>query len=107
VQIFGSVLHGDDTDDSGMDFLADPTPRARLVNIAKIRLKVPVCPMPQSMHWQPELYPTSYVNTPSREALAVWAKQIFFCWLCGWLPLFIVDIPSKQAITISNLIFFN
>ncbi len=40
VRVFGSVLHGDDTDDSDLDLLVDPTNETTLMDIAKIQLEV-------------------------------------------------------------------
>jgi predicted nucleotidyltransferase len=40
VRVFGSVLHGDDTDDSDLDLLVDPTPETTLMDIAKIQVEV-------------------------------------------------------------------
>jgi predicted nucleotidyltransferase len=40
VRVFGSVLHGNDTDDSDLDLLVDPTPETTLMDIAKIQVKV-------------------------------------------------------------------
>jgi hypothetical protein len=37
VRVFGSVLHGDDTDGSDLDLLVDPTPDTSLLDIAKIQ----------------------------------------------------------------------
>ena len=36
-RVFGSALHGDDTDDSDLDLLVDPTPETSLLDIAKIQ----------------------------------------------------------------------
>lgn len=36
-RVFGSVIHGDDTDDSDLDLLVDPTPDTSLLDIAKIQ----------------------------------------------------------------------
>lgn len=36
-RIFGSVLHGNDTDDSDLDLLVDPTLETTLMDIAKIQ----------------------------------------------------------------------
>ena len=33
VRVFGSVLHGDDTDASDLDLLVDPTPETTLMDI--------------------------------------------------------------------------
>ncbi|MFI3158124.1 MAG: nucleotidyltransferase family protein [Methylococcaceae bacterium] len=40
VRVFGSVLHGDDTEDSDLDLLVDPTPETTLMDIAKIQVEV-------------------------------------------------------------------
>lgn len=36
-RIFGSVVHGDDTEDSDLDLLIDPTPETTLFDIGAIR----------------------------------------------------------------------
>jgi predicted nucleotidyltransferase len=36
VRVFGSVLHGDDTDESDLDLLVDPTPETTLFDIGAI-----------------------------------------------------------------------
>ncbi len=36
-RVFGSVVHGDDTDDSDLDILVDPTPDTTLFDIGAIR----------------------------------------------------------------------
>jgi predicted nucleotidyltransferase len=37
VRVFGSVVHGDDTEDSDLDLLVDPTQEATMMDIAKIQ----------------------------------------------------------------------
>lgn len=40
-RVFGSVLHGDDTDNSDLDLLVDPIPgRTTLVGLASIQLEI-------------------------------------------------------------------
>ena len=39
-RVFGSVLHGRDTDDSDLDLLIDPTPDTTLFDIGAIRHKL-------------------------------------------------------------------
>jgi predicted nucleotidyltransferase len=39
-RIFGSVLHGDDTEDSDLDLLVDTTPETSLLDIAKIQNRI-------------------------------------------------------------------
>lgn len=36
-RVFGSVVHGDDTEDSDLDLLIDPTPETTLIDIGAIR----------------------------------------------------------------------
>ena len=36
-RVFGSALHGDDTDNSDLDLLVDPTPATTLLDIARIQ----------------------------------------------------------------------
>ena len=37
VRVFGSVLHGEDTEESDLDLLVDPTPETTLMDIARIQ----------------------------------------------------------------------
>ncbi len=40
VRVFGSVLHGKDTEDSDLDLLVEPTSATTLMDIAKIQLEL-------------------------------------------------------------------
>ncbi|MDP3877236.1 MAG: nucleotidyltransferase family protein [Methylobacter sp.] len=40
VRVFGSVIRGDDTEDSDLDLLVDPTSETTLMDIAKIQVEV-------------------------------------------------------------------
>lgn len=40
VRVFGSVLHGTDTEMSDLDLLVDPAPGASLMDIARIELEL-------------------------------------------------------------------
>ena len=40
VRVFGSALHGEDSEDSDLDLLVDPTPETTLMDIAKIQVEV-------------------------------------------------------------------
>ena len=40
VRVFGSALHGDDTEDSDLDLLVEPTTETTLMDIAKIQVEV-------------------------------------------------------------------
>lgn len=37
VRVFGSALHGDDTEESDLDLLVEPTPETTLMDIARIQ----------------------------------------------------------------------
>lgn len=39
-RIFGSVIHGDDTEDSDLDILIDPTPETTLMDVAAIQVEL-------------------------------------------------------------------
>lgn len=41
-RVFGSVLHGDDTENSDLDLLVDPTIETTLMDIAKIQNKLQI-----------------------------------------------------------------
>ena len=40
VRVFGSVLHGEDTEDSDLDLLVDPTPETTMMDIGAIRYEL-------------------------------------------------------------------
>lgn len=40
VRVFGSVLHGDDTESSDLDLLVEPTTETTMMDIAKIQLEL-------------------------------------------------------------------
>jgi predicted nucleotidyltransferase len=40
VRVFGSALHGDDTDGSDLDILVDPTPETTLMDIGAIQYEL-------------------------------------------------------------------
>jgi len=40
VRVFGSVVHGDDTEGSDLDLLVDPTEETTMMDIAKIQLEL-------------------------------------------------------------------
>jgi predicted nucleotidyltransferase len=40
VRVFGSVLHGNDTEDSDLDLLVEPMPETTLMDIARIQVEV-------------------------------------------------------------------
>lgn len=40
IRVFGSVVHGDDTDESDLDLLVEPTSETTMMDIAKIQLEL-------------------------------------------------------------------
>lgn len=70
-RVFGSVIHGDDTEDSDLDILIDPTPDTTLLDIGAIRhellqlLGVPVDVL------TPKALPERFRATVLAEALPV------------------------------------
>lgn len=40
VRVFGSVVHGNDTEDSDLDILVEPTSETTMMDIAKIQLEL-------------------------------------------------------------------
>lgn len=40
VRVFGSVLHGEDTEESDLDLLVEPTAETTLMDIARIQVEV-------------------------------------------------------------------
>jgi hypothetical protein len=40
VRVFGSVVHGDDTEESDLDLLVEPTSETTMMDIAKIQLEL-------------------------------------------------------------------
>jgi predicted nucleotidyltransferase len=39
-RVFGSVAHGDDSDDSDLDLLVDPSPETSLLDLAGIQVEI-------------------------------------------------------------------
>ena len=39
-RVFGSVLHGDDNEDSDLDILIDPAPRTSLLDLAGLQIEI-------------------------------------------------------------------
>jgi predicted nucleotidyltransferase len=71
VRVFGSVLHGDDTEDSDLDLLVDPTSETTLMDIAKIQLEIS-----QLLHitvdvLTPKALPDKFREQVIKEAMAV------------------------------------
>ena len=71
VRVFGSAVHGDDSDDSDLDILIDPTPEMTLLDIGAIRhelLQLPGVPVDVLT---PNALPDKFRSVVLAEAVAV------------------------------------
>ena len=71
VRVFGSVLHGDDTDDSDLDLLVDPTSDTTLMDIARIQNQLQVLLGVSVDVLTPKALPLSCRDRVLREAVPV------------------------------------
>lgn len=70
-RVFGSVLHGQDTDSSDLDILVDPTPETTLMDVAKIQVKLQqLLGVPVEV-LTPKALPDSFRNQVLSEAMPV------------------------------------
>jgi predicted nucleotidyltransferase len=71
VRVFGSVVHGDDTDDSDLDILVEPTNETTMMDIAKIQLELSqLLPVAVDV-LTPNALPAKFRGQVVAEALAV------------------------------------
>ena len=71
VRVFGSVVHGDDTDASDLDLLVQPTKETTMMDIAKIQLELSqLLPVPVDV-LTPNGLPASFRSQVVSEALPV------------------------------------
>ena len=71
VRVFGSVAHGDDTEDSDLDLLVQPTAETTLFDIAAIRLEVRELTGVQVDVLTPKALPEHFRDKVIAEALPV------------------------------------
>ena len=71
VRVFGSVLHGTDTESSDLDLLVDPAPGASLMDIARIELEVAALLKVQVDVLTPQSLPESFRQQVVDEAQPV------------------------------------
>ena len=89
--MFGSVLHGDDTEDSDLDLLVDPTKDTTMMDIAKIQWELSqLLPVAVDV-LTPNGLPAKFRGQVIAEAQAIRAK-VMFCvrWITldtSWRPL--------------------
>ena len=71
VRVFGSALHGDDTTDSDLDLLVEPTPQTTLMDIGAIRFELKQLLGMEVDVLAPNSLPASFRDQVLREAMAV------------------------------------
>ena len=71
VRVFGSVLHGTDTETSDLDLLVDPAPGASLMDIARIELELAALLKVQVDVLTPQSLPESFRQQVVAEAQPV------------------------------------
>jgi len=70
-RVFGSVLHGEDTDGSDLDLLVDPTPETTLMDVAAIQVELQ-CLLGVSVDvLTPKALPDAFRNRVLSEAIPV------------------------------------
>ena len=71
VRVFGSVVHGDDTEDSDLDILVEPTSETTMMDIGAIRYELKeLLGIPEDV-LTPRALPDHFRGTVLREAVAV------------------------------------
>lgn len=71
VRVFGSALHGDDTSESDLDLLVDPTAQTTLMDIGAIRFELQQLLGMDVDVLTPNSLPASFRDQVLREAMAV------------------------------------
>ena len=70
-RVFGSVLHGEDTEESDLDILVDPTAETTLMDIAKIEVELNQLLQIQVDVLTPKALPEKWRQRVIGEALAL------------------------------------
>ena len=71
VRVFGSALHGDDTDDSDLDLLVEPTSETTLMDIGAIRHELRILTGIEVDVLTPKALPDSFREKVLAEAVPV------------------------------------
>ena len=71
VRVFGSVLHGEDTEDSDLDLLVDPTAQTTMMDIGAIRYELKKLLGVSVDVLTPKALPDSFRDNVLREAVLV------------------------------------
>jgi predicted nucleotidyltransferase len=70
-RVFGSALHGDDTDESDLDLLVDPQPGASLLDLAQIQVELEAKLGVAVDVLTPNALPASFRQQVMQEAISV------------------------------------
>jgi predicted nucleotidyltransferase len=70
-RVFGSVLHGNDTEDSDLDLIVDAPPRASLLDIAKLQVAIELAVGLKVDLMTPDSLPPRFRDKVLSEALPV------------------------------------
>ena len=70
-RLFGSVVHGDDADDSDLDLLVDPSPETSLLDLAKLQLQLEATIGVKVDLRTPKFLPSTFRNKVLAEAIPV------------------------------------
>lgn len=70
-RLFGSVVHGDDAEDSDLDLLVDPSPETSLLDIAKLQIELEAAVGIKVDLLTPKFLPAAYRSKVLDEAVPV------------------------------------
>jgi predicted nucleotidyltransferase len=70
-RLFGSVVHGDDAEDSDLDLLVDPSPETSLLDLAKLQLELEAAVGVKIDLRTPKFLPDTFRNKVLAEAIPV------------------------------------
>jgi len=70
-RLFGSVVHGDDAEDSDLDILVDPSPETSLLDIAKLQAEIESAVGIKVDLLTPKFLPDSFRSAVLSEAVPV------------------------------------
>jgi len=70
-RLFGSVVHGDDAENSDLDILVDPSPETSLLDIAKLQIELEATVGIKVDLRTPKFLPTTFRDKVLAEAIPV------------------------------------
>lgn len=70
-RLFGSVVHGDDAENSDLDLLVDPSPETSLLDIAKLQIEIEAAVGVKVDLRTPKFLPATFRDKVLSEAISV------------------------------------